>query len=213
MNKNIFNILLCVFLYCTISSSQINNSKNETDSNFPNHRLALQLAVGSNFTVKSLDGSMIALKYNFSDKSSIRFGFEFVGSLGETQSNSIGTVSSSNNAENIAVNASFLFNLKPESNFIIYYGAGPRFSFAHEKKGNSYCMNSWAAGLQFNIGVEWFALKNFSFFGEYFAYCTYGGTYKIEREYLLGGYGNVITNTNDWVFDGKTARIGASINF
>lgn len=215
MKKNIFYIPLFLFLFCTISFSQTNNSENEADGDlFPENRLALQFAVGSNFSVHSLDGLMFALKYNFTDKSAIRFGVEFVGSSNnEIQTTPYGTISSPNNSENISVNSSFLFNLKPETNFIIYYGMGPLFSFAHTLEGIYHITNSWSAGLQFNIGAEWFAYKNLSFFAEYLAFGTYGKTRKYEIECFGGHCGNVEINTNDFVFNGKTARLGLSVNF
>ncbi len=226
MKKYILFLLFLIFALNINVYPQSTDSKSNDDNNsFQKHSWALQFAVGSNFTLQSFDGLMFSAKYHFSTKTAFRFGVGILGgSNNATQETFTGSVPLKNDNENIYLFGNYIIYPHPDTKFILFFGAGPRLSFKHSLRQNYYSdmpekvysteTTSWAAGLQFNLGIEWFAVKNLSLFGEYQAYGTYGKTYNNNLlENSAGDLQSFKHVSNDWFFNGTTARLGLSVYF
>lgn len=190
----------------TIDSSKILNNTSGK------HKWSVQFSIGENFTIKSLDGLMFSLKYDFNQNYSFRFG---VGTLeqfanGVEYNSYYGSSEINRNKQNYFMGGSFLVYPHPGKIFTFYFGGGPLISYSHKLFSENSYTTSWAAGLQFNFGAEWFAMSRLSLFAEYHCYGTYGKTSSKSYECGSAGCGNVITTSTDWYFNGTTARLGIS---
>ena len=225
-NKTKILILsISIFLFINLSTyGQCKDSACCNNNSLQKHSWSMQFAVGSNFTLQSFDGLMLSLKYHFTKKSAVRFGIGFSGnSQNGTESNTQGAVDIKNNYQNIYFYSNYILYPSPGSKVNFYIGAGPRASYSHSldeflsSSTNTIYSDeytSWATGLQLICGAEWFAVNWLSLFGEYLAYGTYGKTERKSYDYDY--YGNHIrtkSNSNDWIFNGSTARLGLSVYF
>lgn len=220
--KNILAAFL-LLLAVSLTYSQSNDTSNVEKNSLIKHSWSLQFGAGSNLAIQSFDGLMFSLKYHFTNKTAIRFGVGvLVNSHNSTEETFFGSVPLKNDNENISFTASYLIYPKP-GKFNLYLGIGPRFGYSHDLEQRVFYDDSlnnkdvnetraWSVGLQFNFGLEWFPVKNFSLFAEYIAYGTYGKSNTISK-YGDFPQDNRNTSVTNWYFNGTTARLGLSVYF
>lgn len=225
MKKYFFFFLTVLFFFYSSIKAQSPDTNTSSKNSLQKKSWSLQFSVGSNFSVQSFDGLMFSLKYHLSDKFALRFGVGGWGNLsnGNDEENHVSFPNTYNNQNVIAV-CSFLLYPSPKALISIFLGIGPRFSYSHyyenyvHYSSNSYPetdeSTTWQAGLQGSFGAEWFPVKIISLFAEYTAYATYGKTHEDYERYDEFGYPiSQKHDSEDWKFNGNTARLGLSVYF
>jgi hypothetical protein len=152
--------------------------KDSVTNSLQKKKWALIFEVGSNFTLKSFEGLVFALKYHLTDKSSIRFGigdekFED-NTLESIKPKNVFVVDSSDWGNMFLL--TYLLYPKPKSDVNLILGIGLKFAYDIYKT-KYYYINIPEAyyfkyqqvylGLTFHLGVEYFITKGISIFGEY----------------------------------------------
>ncbi len=231
MIKYICSLAAVLFLFHLSLNAQGNDSTNSERNSLQKKSWAVQFAVGNDFQITSFQGLTFSLKYHLSTRSALRFGVGFSGELNDrtVEHSEYGEPTKSipleiNNQDVHAV-FSFLFYPKPEALIKIYFGIGPRFAYSHslhEYPNSTSCgdyvdtyeFSSWAAGLEGTFGAEWFPAKILSIFAEYSAYGVYGKSTEDDHGFSCysGSWHDKDTSEN-WEFNGHTARMGLSVYF
>ena len=156
---------------------------------------ALQFGVGGNFTLSSFQGTSIAAKYHFTNRTAVRAGVTLYGAIGDgTSSNSSeqgatnmssGSSGSSSNSVTTILNIQYLWYLNSSAPVQFYLAIGPSIAYSHTSSDedgtaiNSYAssyvtrstsvnrFNQFAIGASGAAGVEWFPATWISLRAEY----------------------------------------------
>lgn len=212
--KNKISILFLFFLPCLILAQQKDTTTGEIKNSLVKGSWSLQFEVGYSFTLNSFDNLLFSLKYHFNGKNALRFGIGINTNVsnGNVEEN-VSETDITNYTHDYILLLNYLIYPLTKSNIHLFFGAGPRFRFHNSRhdyyEEGTYKHLSWAAGIDGVFGVEWFAVKNISFIGEYHAFATYGRT---TNERSSNG-GTEKTTTNDFNFNGGNARLGLSVYF
>jgi len=174
------SLIVMLVLFSAFTSSQAQDTASLAG------KYALQFQISQNFTLSNFLGSVISGKYNCSNTSAIRVGFDFTTTMGN-QSNAnhdfyTGYSSNSlseNNTQSIGLVAQYLWEAPLGDNIKFYYGVGPKLGIGFSKQtyaGSStsssysyqkYINKNISAGFLGSAGVEWFFSKKMSLCAEY----------------------------------------------
>ncbi|GAB4169730.1 MAG: hypothetical protein Kow00108_03480 [Calditrichia bacterium] len=170
---------------------------------------AIQFSIEPNFSIKSIDGSMISFKYYFHPNTAIRVGI----SPGYSNSNSKDkylyyspvdtTLRKSDNehgAGSFALNSYIIRTLVNNKKIRPYVGAGPYISFSNsdlDRKLDSFDtlkvetnQESFGFGIGTVLGAEWQISSQISIFAEYGLRIGVKNISYSEKDYLLNNINN-----------------------
>ncbi len=209
----------------------------EKENSLKKGMFAVQIGVGSNFTLGSFQDFTAAAKYHFSNRIALRLSasydyhhfegrqyiYEYTPDSNYVYFPDVGVVESYN------TQLQFIYYLKSKSDINVYLGIGPRVSYAYDLRRdniesyynlqdsyyNVIRNKSWSIGGSASLGFEWFPFKSLSLTAEYFAYAQKGKTdYELSRYNFDGTRTKQYTNDYDtkdlyW----KNAFLGLTLYF
>ncbi|GJQ61338.1 MAG: hypothetical protein SCALA702_03910 [Melioribacteraceae bacterium] len=223
MKKVITAIIFVGLFYSSIFAQEAEEKKEEVDLS---GKFALMFQVGSNFSLRTFEGSTISAKYQISNVSSVRFSLStnFFGD--DTKQDAIradtlySKLDEERNFSNLDLSIYYLQKLRSFDDIGFYVGVGPfvrlkntftklnetqpEMQFEGTDINNSY-------GVSFIVGVEWFVKKNISFLAEYSSSYFYSTSqdYQPSTSYTYSWN----TKSSEWAFSSNGAKIGLSLYF
>ncbi len=191
---------------------------------------ALQFGITSNFTLGSLDGSMISIKRQYSKRAAIRLGLDIKSSVSNSTSEQVRMdTTQSEQAEerrehSIYLNSYYMHYSKRNVNMIPYIGLGPKFSYSNTSTTtevkpfstdrNIRNRNQWSIGLAGVMGVEWVLTGSIGLIAEYHisAYYDHMLQEDLRKDNSITTAGN-IRNIDTYQFQSGPIRFGVSVYF
>ncbi len=196
---------------------------------------ALQFQIGSNFDLRSFEGTTISLKKFTGQSSAWRTGLSFdLRTQDDDESGYIDTTiipvrTVDNNSFSIDAVVQRIFYTAPRSKTAFFFGVGPTGGYHHAKlsqridytnggfASNERKENSWSAGLSTVMGVEWFLRRNLSLLAEYGMVIDYTHN---KRTTTSVTYDLVRTQVSEqeiiskrFQFNDQAAKLGVSLYF
>ncbi len=224
-------ILKSLILAALLISTCFSQSSDTVGYSLEKGSWSLQFQVGNDFQLTSFDGVIVSLKYHFTPKFAFRFGAgmnlssndiqitDFEYSTGEFFDEPV-----SKSVRDFLLTTYFLLYPKPNALFKIFFGIGPRgtYAFSHDEGFNTNIIKIiredeiWSAGLNGIFGVEWFPTGYLSLFGEYSVYGTYGKSTVNQYETNVDTgekYSYYYKSSDNLIFRGNIARLGLGVYF
>ena len=208
--KLLILLTAAILMTCSVVAAEDNQVRNSLKKGSK----SLQFRVDPNFHLSSFDGAGITGKWHKSDKSALRFGVSFYYNDTDEDSDNIRyvrTISDSNEKKQLTVvklSSRYLYYYTPDEKVSAFIGMGPSFAYSWREikdetvdpmrivydtliaeSSRMYFRDSksWTYSADLSCGVEWFASKNISIFGEYtlcISYRTYSSTRDQSSVYI-----------------------------
>ncbi len=222
---------------CLVIASTAETSAQETKgvSELTDGAWALQFQIGSNFDLRSFEGTTISLKKFTGRSSAWRTGLSFslrtqdddLSGYIDTTISPVRTVD--NNTFSIDAVIQRIFYTAPRSKTAFFFGVGPTGGYRHGKlsqrtdytdgrfTSSERKENSWSVGLSTVMGVEWFLRRNLSLLAEYGMVIDYthnkrtttNVTYDLVRTRVSVDE----TVSKVFAFDDQAVKLGVSLYF
>ena len=229
MKKSIVILVSVLFIVSALLSAEEKHcGKHEIGTDCKEKKnYVLQFSIEDNFKLSSFNGTTIALKKQFSEKSAMRlelsmnFDARDVDSKIDTNNNYADEylIDDKYDSHYTSLNSYYMFESPRPNNITLYFGMGPKFSYS--RRIHDYTKNpqleygyitkiktdskSFGYGLSSIFGVEWNFYKNFALNAEYGLSMTYSTDKDISTAKRI--YDSEITEIEKTTDDGKSFRI------
>jgi hypothetical protein len=178
--KIYFSFLITSLLFVSTGFSQSTSYLDSLDGKF-----ALQFQINENFSLSNYQGSVLSGKYHFSRRDAIRLGLEinFGDSESEAEINNLDTniVDQSTDDSNnfgFTINSQYIHYIRGTNDIFFFGGIGPFFKYFNQTRKRELVINevelsseseinSFRAGIDLIVGVEWWFHKDMSLSAEY----------------------------------------------
>jgi len=204
---------------------------------------ALQFQIEDQFSIKALNGFMVALKRHLSKNTALRIGFDLILDFNDRDVEQDGfradtlylvdDIAYDQNMQYIELDFLYVKYPNPDASINLFWGAGPLAGFTRQKiedvrnveyEGNpsirtdEQYSRSWSAGARGLVGAEWFATRTISFHAEYRASFRFQHT-KIKHSTVNDQRVGLDTKSEteeirkNWRFEGTNVLVGVSLYF
>jgi hypothetical protein len=194
---------------------------------------ALQFGIGNDFRLTNFEGSSIALKRHFSDRSAVRAIVDFDLWGGESDDGANSRVTSESEYDRWDVDLTLLYQryFAVTGRTAMFFGVGPRWGYESRQDDDvtTYAatdstdmlitmrkreQDEWRIGGSVVVGGEWFASKAISLHAEYLAVILYRSATFWQADWVDG----IVTSVNEsdsssWSVNQGTVRFGLSVYF
>ncbi len=222
--------LTLLIIVCSLFSSSIFGQ----DSTFSlKNKWAMQFQLSSNFTLNSfftlnyLKGSIISLKYHFSECSALRFGIggNITDREGDDKAFQYDTLyyveDNETDSREFSIHLQYIFYPFIKDGIAFFIGGGPIYThyfygrkelinYANKDKAEDYSssLNNFY-GLSILAGVEWFIRNNISLSGEY----GFDVGYRKREGNSPNSRGNTVTKSKEINLYSHQVKLGVSVFF
>lgn len=180
---------------------------------------ALQFGITNNFTLGNFGEAGIAVKRHFSGGSALRAGMQLsvVGSDVEASVDTTGNRSEFDQHD-LRFTVHYLWYPRPDADINLFVGAGPLYAFGASEASSvatsgvqgTTKKDSWSAGGEALLGVEWFVVEKLGIHAEY----ALEGIYTSREDTTTSSTGPTrITDTSGWVLKFGNVLLGLSVYF
>ncbi len=220
--KIYFAFLFAALLFVTTGFSQSTSYLDSLDGKF-----ALQFRITNNFSLSNFQGTILSGKYHFSNRDAIRLGVSL--QFDDSESDEINKQKDTNlvirNIENltgfsITINTQYMRYIHLNNDIGLFSGGGPFISYTSTTSKNEQIgieethrsertSDSFSAGLDMILGVEWMFYRYMSLSAEYgIKFFYYSSNRVFDGEFSISE-----TNENSFRITHNHVNFGITVYF
>lgn len=192
---------------------------------------AIQFGIGDNFRLTTLEGTSLALKRHFSDKSCLRSTMDLGVRNRDSTDDPVPTRTDEHDFNQVSINLVLLYQryFSMDGRTAMYFGAGPSWGYNTTDQNDVSTdtatdttrtasfeseMDQWSLGGSVLLGAEWFASHTISLHCEYLGSFRYTSSEATNRSSQFdGSTSSTESSSTSWMVSQGDVRFGLSVYF